>query len=71
MGSTEGGTEVGTELGTKFVDDHDGLGGGDDGNYGGDCVLPMQRRSEEYSLKGRRPPADPGGLISTKLRGRR
>ena len=36
------------------VDDHVGLGGGDDGGYGGDCVLPTQRRGAEYSLKGGR-----------------
>ena len=44
-----------------------GLGKDDKDGYGGDCVLPAQRRGDEYSLKGGEPPADPGYSIATRL----
>ena len=40
-------------LAPNYLDgDHVGFGNGNDGSYGGDCVIPTQRRDEEYYLKG-------------------
>ena len=48
--------------------DHVGLGNGGDDGYGVDWAIRTQLRREEYYLKGGGPPADPSGLIGTKLR---
>ena len=48
-----------------MFDDHVGLGDGNDNDgYGGDCVLPAQRRGDEYFLKRGDSPTDIGGSIA-------
>ena len=50
-----------------MFDDHVVLGKDNDNSYNGDCVLPAQRRGDEYFLKEGGSPFDPGGSITTSL----
>ena len=55
-------------LATTTFEDHLVLDeGDDDDDYGGDCVLPEQRRCDEYFLKGGGPPANTVGSIAIRF----